>query len=372
MVPRLTRVTPTTKAEARRYFAYSNSRLEDVEACDIYGIVHGQRVYATTGRSLAPEAGGTMHQMFAAVRLWQIEHVQRLPAHADYHGARLFNTPETPERWQEVRGDKRTLRTHEWRDDLIAMAYRALHTSDWYDDPTDEARTMGNMELATIYYCDERLEAMEDWPIWIEDAKKPSCMVGTEQTFDVMLTYDDGFKVRFIGTIDGLVIDSSNRNQPYLDDNKTASRLDEAWRMQWDMSHQLTGYCAATTTVFGFPVMRSRILGVKIKPSKMGENSHLVWPVERTEDMIQVWARWVRQQVTTYETYRVHWEHAIRDTKSCNRYFRPCSLIPFCADTPAGREEQWHDMVPRPLSPSERAIAEKLGLPKEQVPEESE
>jgi hypothetical protein len=125
------------------------------------------------------------------------------------------------------------------------------------------------------------------------------------------------------------------------------------------MRHQVTGYCAASTSVFGFRVLKSRVTGLKIKPTNRGDDVYAFEPIERTEDAIQHWATWVREMAETYERYKDDFENATRLTHSCNRYFRPCSLLTFCSDTADGRQIAFHQqMVKAEPSPSERSVLE--------------
>lgn len=328
---------------------YSHSRLTSMNQCPTFGVVSAQRMYNTTARAMALEAGETMHRVFAAIRVWQLATVNRLPKHAAETGKRIFG----PSVWSQIWAEHD--HTLEHRHDLMNVAFKALHTTDWYDEPSDNVRTMSNMELATITYIDEVLPYMEDLPIWVEDRKNPKSRVGIEQTFDVVLIFSDGTKIRYIGTIDGLCIDRGFNNRASLQENKTASRMDEGWRTSFDLSNQITGYMATSTSVFGFPVLHGSVYGLKIKPSNRGEDVFIL-PVSRTEEQILHWGRWVLHTVRLYEQYRDDFENAPRYTHSCNRYFRPCSLVPFCADTSEGRKLQWADMIPADPSPSERAI----------------
>lgn len=240
----------------------------------------------------------------------------------------------------------------------MELCFAVLGSANWQDDEKDSTRTMTNMELATICYIDELLPKMDNWPLYVENEKVPSSMVGIEQVFDVVLTYEDNKEIRYIGTIDGLVRKASTEEY-YLDENKTAARLGEGWRNTFDMKHQITGYCAASTSVFGFKVLRSRVTGLRIKPMNKNEDVYPFEPIERTEDAIQHWATWVREMAETYERYKSDFEHATRYTHSCNRYFRSCSLLGFCADTAEGRQIAFNEqMVAAEPSPSERSIGE--------------
>ena len=121
------------------------------------------------------------------------------------------------------------------------------------------------------------------------------------------------------------------------------------------MKHQYTGYMACGSAIFGVPIWYARIYGCLIKPVFKGEDVH-VENVRKTQEDVLHWGNWMRRQVEIFEEYSVDWEHAERRTHSCNRYFRPCALIPFCADSSSGRREQWDQMIDVIPSPSERAI----------------
>lgn len=340
----------TTEEEKKSLQAFSFSRLTDLAQCPTWGVVHSQKQYAQTARSMALEAGSAMHEVFAAIRIWQLEHIQGLPLHAKAVAKRIFGL----DRWKQI---KRVQSEIDSREGLLEVAFNALHTCGWVDDPNDNNRTMSNMESAAIVYVDERLPNMENWPIYVASEKEPSSLVGVEQVFDIVLVYEDGYKVRYIGTVDGLVTQAAT-GKYYIDENKTANRLDTGWRASFDLSHQITGYVAASTTTFGFPVFRSRVTGLKIKPTQRGEDVIAVEPLERTSDNVRQWAKWVRDRAEVYDRYKDNYEDAPRFTHSCNRYFRPCALSPFCGDSVDGRKEQWDEMVVADRSPSEQAIME--------------
>jgi hypothetical protein len=302
---------------------------------------------------MALEAGETMHQVFATIRIWQLHHVDGLPKHADATGSRIFGY----RRWHDVVDHSEALKNSAGRDELLQLCFDVLESSGWEDDPDDKVRTMENMQLATICYTDECLKKMENWPIYVEDEKNPFSFVGIEQVFDVVITFADGKEVRFIGTVDGLVHHLRWSRAPVLDENKTASRLDAGWRAKWELSHQITGYCMCASVLFGFPVVRSRVTGVKIKPTG-GEDVYVVEPLVRDAETFYNWGVWFRHTVDMYEQYRDNYEASPRYTHSCNRYFRPCALIPFCGDSVEGRKEQFEEMAPAHKSPSERAVME--------------
>lgn len=238
----------------------------------------------------------------------------------------------------------------------MVLAFEILRSSGWEDDSEDRIRTIANMELASIVYIDEIVPRMSNSPIYVEDESNPHCIVGIENVFDVVLTYDDDKQFRFIGTLDGLTYNKA-KSRAVLEDNKTAARLDEGWKASFLLSNQVTGYLACAASVYGFDIYDAKIIGLKVKPTGKGED---VWPisVSRTGEQFQRWAFWFRHTAEMYEQYKDDYEHTPRYTHSCNRYFRPCSLLSFCCDTFEGRIEQWHEMVSARSSPSELAIGD--------------
>ena len=210
------------------------------------------------------------------------------------------------------------------------------------------------MQMASIHYIDERIPHMDTWEIYVKNKKDPKSQIGIEQVFDVVLEYSDKHKIRYIGTVDGLIW-NIHKEKYYIDENKTAARMDKGWRLSFDMKHQPTGYCAASTTIFGFEVLNVRVTGSKIKPVNRGEDVHVL-EISRTADDIHHWGNWIRFVVDLYEKYEHHFEQAPRYTHACNRFFRPCSLLAFCGDTSQGRIIQYDEMVPIDPSPSEKAV----------------
>lgn len=356
-------ITPTTEAQLQMH-PYSNSRLTALNMCPTWGVVSAQKRYPMTSRSMALEAGALMHEVFAALRLWQLHRVQRLPRHAEAAAVRLFGRPKLVQNYHEQMFDSNRWRKC-WdacekqqndRESMMILAFEILHSGGWKDDPNDNIRTVANMEMASIVYIDEILPRVFNFPIYVADDGDPNCVVGIENVFDVVLTYDDEKQFRFIGTLDGLTYDTA-KGHAVLEDNKTASRLDAGWKASFELSHQVTGYLACAAALYGFDIYNARILGLKVKPSSRGED---VWPIytSRTGEQFQRWAFWFRHTAEVFERYKDDWEYAPRYTHSCNRYFRPCSLISFCGDTHEGRLEQWEEMITARMSPSESAVSE--------------
>ena len=312
-------------------------------------MVHIQRQYPQHARALALEAGEAMHQFFAAMRVWQLHKMQKLPDHAMTAGVRLFGE----DRWKSIW--KNAMKLSGDIDQIGQLAVDILNTSGYFDDPKDTTRTLANMQTAAVVYARETYPYLHAWPIWTADLKSPHKPIGIEQVFDCVLEYTDGYRLRFIGTLDGILCNTSKGNRITMADNKTASRMDKGWIESQKMRHQYTGYMACGMAIFGIEMWHARVYGCKLKPMYRGEDVHIE-PIKRTPDDVQHWANWVRRQVEIFDEYHIDWEHAERRTHSCNRYFRPCALIPFCCDTPEGRRQQWDQMIDAVPSPSERAI----------------
>jgi hypothetical protein len=298
---------------------------------------------------MALEAGEAMHQFFAAMRCWQLIKMQGLPKHGEEAGLRIFGEDRWRMIWNAVRKSSNDM------DQLGSMIPAVLRSSGYYDDPGDATRTLGNMETAAMVYARETYPYLYSWPVWVADSRSPLKPVGIEQVFDCILEYTDGKRIRFIGTLDGILCNSSRNGRITMAENKTAARMDKAWIESFKMRHQITGYMACGQAIFGIEMWHARVYGCRLKPTYRGEDVHIE-PVSRTQEDVQHWANWVRRQAELFEEYQHDWEHAERRTHSCNRYFRPCALIPFCADSAEGRRLQWDQMIDVVPSPSERAV----------------
>jgi hypothetical protein len=326
---------------------YDNTKLSAVNTCPTWGIVTYQMhlVNAQRGRAMPLEAGSACHEVFAAVRLWQLWKYDLPPVHdlnrADtpelihplvlFHGDRLFPNGRFKDMLEEVKPgeDERT--------NCLNFCLQALYSSGFYDDPYDTRRTMANLEEAMIMYIDRW--DFKRMPIWIRDINDPQSDIGIEIAFDVVITYTfpDGSErsYRFTGKLDGIQWRDAIL---HAGENKTASRLDDAWRLSFEMSSQVTGYCLAATVFTQHTVDRAVVWGVSIPLPKTYDQGGLVSEhVRRPSHMFAHWFDWFLYSVRVYETYRNDPTNAPKFTHSCNRYFRACSLIPFCT---ADDEEQ--------------------------------
>lgn len=324
---------------------YSHSIVEAINTCPKWGIIRyiNRRYYTSNKREMALEAGSAMHDVFAAVRLWQLSRIQNYHNHFLFHGARLFGEERFKNCFQP-RADP--------RDELMNFAFRILNSGDFYDDPSDRVRTVSNMEDTTIRYVDTQMSVMRNNPVWVEDFNDPTKLVGIEIPFDIVVNN----ALRYIGTIDGIAV---HKELPRIEENKTASRLDEAWRESFRVKSQPTGYIIAGKLITNNEEMyQAKIIGVKLKQTRSYEDM-LTFTEDRFVSHYEAWARTLFFAHNLAQEYKNEPLLAPEFTHSCNRYFRPCAFIDLCSSDMDDQESIYEGMDETPLSPSERMVVEK-------------
>lgn len=276
---------------------------------------------------MALEAGAAMHRFFAAVRLMDTHH--HFPQRRNVVEAmvlQLLGAECHADVYRWINGSDEDFRTR-----YLNASLAALYTSGFYDNPDDRRRTMSILEDAAINYFDRW--QFNKWPV----AELPSGQLGIEVPFDVVLTFTftggATYVARFIGRIDGIHMDGQ---QVVLHENKTASRLDDAWRESFYLSSQVSGYWLAGSVIMQQPIGGAYIFGTALPQPKttLGQT----WDyVTREPHMLERWFDWFLHATAYYEAHRGHPEDAPRFYHSCNRYFRPCEFVPYCT---ADRDEQ--------------------------------
>jgi hypothetical protein len=335
-----------TEPHEKDQFGYSYSIVEAILTCPVWGLTrYYKKKYWPTKRQMALEAGSQMHEVFAAVRCWQLWRVQGLYQHFRFHAIRLFGEERLNACWKTNEKSP--------RDELLHFVFHILNSGEFYDDPDDRIRTIANMEETTIRYVDEMMARMKDNPIWVADRNDPTAPVGIEQVFDVMVTWK-GKSVRYLGTIDGITQLSSNDVQ--VDENKTASRLDEVWRTTFQVKQQPTGYIFVARLLTKLWSERARIIGIKIKQTKSQEDFY-PFIEEREAYQFVDWARSLFFAADLVERYGDDPITAPQFTHSCNRYFRACAFTELCAASPEDRRDMYENsMVDAPLTPTQEAV----------------
>lgn len=358
-----TRITQPDDLELR---AFDNTALVAINTCPTWGLVqHGLRKKMPgAARAMALEAGAACHEAFAAARLFDLM-TRGLMDHVVYHGPRLFGR----ERFTEMMAIYHKYSREDRRTCLLNFALEALYSSGFYDDPRDKRRTMTNLEEACITYLDR---IRWDRPVWVENESDPTSMIGIEIPFDVTVGIkidvgagiEEEINVRFIGRIDGVHWSDSNRTRIELEENKTGSRLDDAWRESFGMSHQVTGYMIALTTILdahnvecGSDGIRHGIVhGLAIpQPASRDISGIERVPVRRYDHQIAEWFHWFTASVAKYQFFTGDELNAPKYTHSCNRYFRSCSFIPLCYAEPEERKHIIEEMEEYTWNPLEDA-----------------
>jgi hypothetical protein len=359
MVDISVRIEPTTDPSLH---PWSYSRLIDLNTCEMYGTVRStmRKTFPSTGRALALEAGRAAHDAFAACRLYKVLEDGH-GEHFEHHMHRVFGRARGSSLISRVR------RSSESMLNCISLAVDALHTSGYYDDPFDKRRTMSNIEEAIYAYVKSGYHRLN--PVYIEDETNPASKVGVEIPFDYTLFVDsdddtETRQIRYIGTIDAIHV-SQKTGRPYVEENKTASRLGDPWAASFQVSHQITGYCVFASALLDTRIAEAVVRGVSLpQPRKASTYTEGVRSeyIARTQDQIERFFKWIHG--TYMKTVRIGTdvEKAMLETHSCNRYFQACSLIPFCtADGVEERRRMLDEMVAVDLSPSELAAIDKHG-----------
>ena len=341
------RFRPTTEDD-HGLPAFDNTKLTAINTCPTYGILRYEmhKRMPASGRAMALEAGHVMHDVFAAVRLWELGFVQQERELFEYHGYRLFGAARFARMKDAIREPvDETMR--------LNFCLEALYSSGYTDDPRDDRRTMTNLEVCAIAYI-QRYE-FGKWPVWIRTLGNPKSDVGIEVPVDMVIEFDlrDGstFSIRFTGRMDGVHI-GRNHTSVVIQENKTASRLNDAWTQAFYMSHQITGYCMAMSLWTQHPVSEAIIRGITIPLYKNIDYGGVVTlPVTRDQHHFTHWVSWLYHTLQVWREHKDDVINAPRYTHSCNRYFTPCSFIPFCAVDDEEKQRTIEEMVHDEWSP---------------------
>lgn len=332
---------------------YDYSTLTAVNMCPRWGIihnVHGKR-FESSARRMPLEAGKAMHDMFAAVRmfelwetlagLWGTDKEKLITA----HGKKLFGD----ERWHEFIYIAREQDDYDTR--MMRCGLHILETSGFHDDPNDKMRTQTNLETAAIAYISSYPKRR-----FIPVVREDIGFVGVEMQFDLLIELPNRQPFRFLGKTDAVCHDTYADNKSEVGENKTGSRIDVVWIDGFATNHQPTGYCIAASVLLERPVWTTQMWGTQLPVPKqsMFSNGQARVPVERDENAVIEWYRWLDHTVGLIEQYNDTPTDAPMYTHSCSRYFSSCSFIPLCACGPDERRHIYdNEMVVERWNPTE-------------------
>lgn len=325
------------------WFDYSG--LSDYATCPTYGIIKNKlrKTMAGGGRRMALEAGSAAHEVFAAVRCMQLLR-QGLPEHFAFHGNRLFGEERFNSMCEYVGNE-------DPEQELYQFALEALYTSGFTDDAGDKRRTMGNIEEACIVYMQNY--AFDKFPVWVQDVDDRESLVGIEMPVDMVVEFttpDGVIHCNVIGKVDGIHTDLDGNL--VLNENKTAGRLDIPWQMSFSMSHQLSVYTLAMSTMLGEVCSYIDVYGLALPMPRSGSLSgFLRIPEVRHEKHFGDFLRWLLHNRQVRDMYGSDVRHAPRNTNSCNRYFSICEFMPFCGSAEYDQQDVLNDMSDNEWNP---------------------
>lgn len=324
---------------------FDHTKLSAICTCPVWGIVrYGyNKVMNDSSRAMALEVGSAAHDVFAALRLLDYyENQGENESNFLHHGIRLFGD----DRFEEAQAAYDVVRDEDLRTRQLAFCLTILESTGFVDDPRDKRRTMANLQEACIAYIDQ-------WrwgklPIWTRESHTEFTEIGIEIPFSLTMKFFKNKEVqrciRYTGRLDGLHSESGG-DKVRLGENKTGARLDDAWSQSFIMSHQVTGYMIAAQIITGTPCNNGDVLGMQVPLPRSWTNGIVREYVTRDNDAYDSWARWIWYTTETYYQFYDNVVNAPQYTHSCNRYFRPCSMIPFCG-SPNDEKQEILDSMP--------------------------
>ena len=301
-----------------------------INTCPMWGMIRYVKGLTPTaeGRNLALEAGSACHEVFAAARYASLfngmHHDLAIIKGTQHFGRDRFDTMHVAFRNAETHTEA-----------ITNFSLEALHTSGYYDDPRDKRRTLQNIEDACRAYLQHH-----NFGAWTPYVDKETGFIGIEVPINLLIECDLG-RFRFVGKVDA-IIDNRDNGQIEVHENKTGSRINDAWAMSFHMSHQVTGYIFASRFIISPKERRDInsgvVHGLQIPLPRNVEIGGIVAErVTRSDENIDRWMKWLLDTYKTIELYKDKVLDSPMYTHSCNRYFQPCMFIPFCTIT---RDEQ--------------------------------
>jgi hypothetical protein len=327
---------------------FDNTKLTALDTCTRWGVItySMHKKWPGSKKSKALDAGSALHEVFAAVRLWQLYYYD-LPKDsptswviADNTGKRLFGQ----QRWVDLALRDMLYLEGNTHEALQQFCLQVLHTSGYDADPDDKKRSMTNLEEVALNYC-ARWD-MKKHPIWIRDIADPDTDVGIEIAYDLVITFkyycdehDDPVEqsYRFTGKLDGLHFDPTITNNDltqgalYVVDNKTTSRIADDWGQAYELDTQLTGYMIASKVFTEQDVVHGKIIASSLPiPAKSTHGGQAIHNITREGYEFTRWFNWFYQLAQIEQQYKDNPIGAPVKPSSCIRYFKPCAMMPFC------------------------------------------
>jgi hypothetical protein len=341
---------------------YDYTKLSAINVCPTWGVVrYGLgKTPTTTSRAMALEAGRACHDVFAAVRIVDrledtVEPLTPAGVTAVHsHAGKLFGESRWQHAYSYVRNaDGHPANNNDFRTRAQQCVLTVLNTSGYVDNPDDRRRSLTRLEEACILYMD-KYEWGRWMPVWLADGR-----LSVEIGFDLVATRDTGSQTisfNLLGRIDAIVRDRVHNDEVQVHENKTASRIDEAWQSSFAMNNQITTYALAAEALVGTKIDYQRVFGLCIPVPKQSDYGGYIELTEtRTPTQRSEWFDWAWESVAQYERWLPRPHLAPHYTHSCTRYFRPCPLVGLCVLDPQERVTALGDMTVERWHPLEQA-----------------
>lgn len=335
---------------------YDFSMINAINTCPMYGItryVHN-KVFTINEREMALECGALCHNCFAIYRALSIY----------YRGVKeqndticIIGKKQIRKFLLEVVSDLTEDSVYDVCEELLLQANEKttplakytifsdflIDNSGYYDDPDDKKRTIDNIKESLFAYLSNFLDLIQKEPVWINNIHEIDTLVGIEIPFDLKVTINyvaNGEEqeqvLHFIGKLDG--IHTRDDGTLIVHENKTASRLDDSWVGQWYNSHQITGYCLASSFFTGESCLQARVLGMQIPVPKYSGYAFRMERVDREKHYFADWCRWMITNHQAIEEYKDTPEIAPKNTHACCKYYKQCAFTYLCVNSAEERK----------------------------------
>jgi hypothetical protein len=338
----------TPEDMAAGYYTADYTQLNAIATCPTHGLVRytHSKTFDASERAMALEAGSVVHECVAAMSVLQLRH-QGLNDHANVVMKREFSTLD---RHLEIFKplDRRESIVHH----LQQTVERTIATSNFYDDPDDPKRSISVIENTVREYVNRMPWTKE--PIWVADEADPTKPIGVEMNVDMIVEYDPALPpIRYIGRADRLQWTNEDKQAIRIVDIKTTSmNMEASWEAGFTLSYQFTGYAVFAALLTGHPVWHCGVHGLRLPiPVRSPMNGIRIIKFDRGEHHIEQWRQWIGFCVATKNMYVDEAWNAPKFTHSCNRFFRPCPLLPLCDQSAADAEQIFNEMEVKEWNP---------------------
>jgi PD-(D/E)XK nuclease superfamily len=339
-LPEVILFTLSTEEEKQSLPAYDNTTLVGFNTCPMYGRLHYADMLQMprSRKSTALEAGAACHRTFAAIRLYDAINSGWITRERFDNELRRILGEDCFDSMSKQLNHEDSIKRYR------NFALESFYTSGYVGDPDDKRRTTDKIEEALLYYID-RFELGKRKPYGIYNPD-PQAQLGIEMQFDATVRLDGVPAFRFVGMIDGLHY-TRDESALVVVDNKTTSRITDAFEQSQELATQFTGYCIAAESLTGLPCNDVRVMALTLPLPKTAYDfgGYLDQGYVRPAYAKTRWLRWaleMHRQIAEWK--QADFESVPMYTHSCSRYFKPCQFIPFCSSSPEDRSAMLPEM----------------------------